>query len=82
MPGVLQPRTPAEDIDESSRIEAMAEPDSTPPTAPGHKSDEELEESLLETFPASDATSGSSVLPPAPQPKEGAEPDAGAGGKA
>ena len=56
----------------------MAESSRTPPPAPDHEPDEELEESLLETFPASDATSGSSVLPPAPQPKKGVEPDSGA----
>ena len=58
----------------------MARPSHIPPTAPGHEPDEELDESLLETFPASDPISGSSVLPPAPQPKKGVAPDRGAGG--
>jgi hypothetical protein len=64
--------------EEGGRIGVMAEPSPTSPTAPEHEPDDELDEMLEETFPASDATSGSSFLPPAPQPKKGAEPDPGA----
>ena len=53
----------------------MARPSATPPATPGQEPDEPLEESLRETFPASDATSASSILP-APQPKKGVEVDA------